>query len=100
MYYRGEEEVATNLVSSKLLNIVWIEKKMKLQRRRGDVTQKAGMNHMFVASHRVTNSLSNHLTNMGQDRDLYTRIKGLENNMKLIMVAFNIIGVENTRTGT
>ena len=78
------------------------EIKMELQRRRGNETQKTRTNHIFVVSCRGSkfdcNSMSNRLTNMGQDRDLYTHIEGLENNTKLILVAFNIIGVENTRT--
>lgn len=31
---------------------------------------------------------------MSQDRDLHTRIEGSENDIKLILVAFNIVGGE------
>ena len=57
---------------------------------------------MFVASRRGSrfgrNSLSNHFSNMDQDRDLHTRMEWLKNNMKLILDALNITRVENTRT--
>lgn len=68
----------------------------------GDGTQKVGMNYMYVVSGWGSkfdcNSLSNCLSNMRQDRDIYTRMKGLEKNMKLILVVSNITRLKNTRT--
>ena len=45
------------------------------------------------------NSLSNHLLNMGQDQDLHTCMEGLENNMKLLLAALKIAGVEKIWIG-
>ena len=75
---------------------------MELQIWKGDGTWKVVMSHMPTSFRRGSifdrNSLSNHLSNMGQDQDLYTRMKGLEESMKLILVNLNIAGVENTGT--
>lgn len=76
---------------------------MELQRRKGDETQKAGTSHMYVVSCRGSkfeyNSLSNRLSNMGQDKDLHTRMEGLDNSIKLILTILIIVGVESTRIG-
>lgn len=76
------------------------EIEMELQIRKGDEIRKVGTSHMSVISYERNkfdrNSPSNHMANMGQDRDVYTYMEGLENNMKFILIAFNITRVEKT----
>ena len=53
---------------------------------------------MSIASHLKNrfdrNSLSNRLSNMCQDRDLHIYVEGLEESMKLILIALNFATVE------
>ena len=53
---------------------------------------------MSIASHLKNrfdrNSLSNRLSNMCQDQDLHIYVEGLEESMKLILIALNFATVE------
>ena len=74
----------------------------ELQSRREEAKRRANTSHMSSGSRgkaRVDlSSPLSRVSNAGDDRDLHKRMLGLEESMKLIMVALKIGGVEITQT--
>ena len=74
----------------------------ELQLRREDATRRGGKSHLTDGSRgggKVgLSSPSSRVSNAGEDQDLYKRMLGLGENMKLIMAALKIEGVDSRDT--
>ena len=70
--------------------------------KREKTKQRASTNHMSSGSRGETrvdlNSLSSRVSNASEDRDLHKWMLGLEESIKLIMVALKMGGIETTQT--